>query len=432
MLKGARRRAVDLVDTARMELMYRRWMRAAWQFDENSTNRVQHSATTYRALLVPSDPHTLVGARGDEAMIEALLSALLEHHPDSRISVLTATPEADSVARHLGLEPVRQWMTSPQTIARCLQDLSLDSVWVIGADVMDGSYDIRSTAFTLVLADIAARSGIATSVTGFSFGQDPDPRVQRFYEALSRSVRFVVRDQASAKRFAEFAARSATTAADIAFLLAPAPNPMKSAPELNWVRSQQETGRLTLVVNLHPMLLESSDTARNEELVRNAAEALSVILQTDRVSLLLLPHDHRGHLGDLVSLKPLAKALQVVHRDAVHLCETQLPAAEIKSLMRAVDATIAGRMHLVIASLGVGTPTAGITYQGKFEGLFELFGLPANLLIDPLELVAQPSSLIELINRLIEDRSEIGGAVRRALPTVLEAAQLNLAALDPR
>jgi polysaccharide pyruvyl transferase WcaK-like protein len=57
-------------------------------------------------------------------------------------------------------------------------------------------------------------------------------------------------------------------------------------------------------------------------------------------------------------------------------------------------------MHPLIFAASMGTPIVGLAYNGKFEGLFELLGLPARLIwIDEFR---HPSAGARLFNMALE------------------------------
>ena len=81
-------------------------------------------------------------------------------------------------------------------------------------------------------------------------------------------------------------------------------------------------------------------------------------------------------------------------------------------------------MHLAIAALGQGKPVGAITYQGKFDGLVELFGLPKWILVSPAE-ASDHDNLSRLVDRLIAESEELGGQIRLRLPSIIDLAKRN-------
>ncbi|MGH8666125.1 MAG: hypothetical protein ACREUX_17835, partial [Burkholderiales bacterium] len=80
-----------------------------WQ-ELSSATAVPHARRSlHRVLIVPSDPFTLVGAKGDEAMMLAAIDQLSTREPVVQVGVLTATLSASEAARSLGFTPLQVW-----------------------------------------------------------------------------------------------------------------------------------------------------------------------------------------------------------------------------------------------------------------------------------------------------------------------------------
>ncbi len=87
-------------------------------------------------------------------------------------------------------------------------------------------------------------------------------------------------------------------------------------------------------------------------------------------------------------------------------------------------------MHLAIASLGMGMLVAAFTYQDKFFGLFDHFGLPHSLLLSLAEAVSS-DALADVLSRFIAELPALRGSIGMALPHVKEASMRNLRGLLP-
>lgn len=98
-------------------------------------------------------------------------------------------------------------------------------------------------------------------------------------------------------------------------------------------------------------------------------------------------------------------------------------AAEVKAICGELDLVLSGKMHLAIACLGQATPVACISYQDKFEGLFQQFDLE-NMIIEPTE-AFQPGRLADFLWPLIEKRKEIRHHIQLKLPYIQQLAQAN-------
>lgn len=386
-----------------------------------------------RLVIVPSDARTLVGARGDQAMMLGAVGALREHEPELQVAVLTATEDADAAARAMGFAPLRAW-TEPFSLRRVVEaarGFEPDAVVALGADVMDGYYSPHFTAAILYAVDALARDGAAASVFGFSFNERPVELLRPVFAALSPATHLHVRDRVSMQRFRAFTSAPATLVADVAFLLQPADETPRLAEIRHWIGQRRAAGDRVLGFNMHPQLLRGEAARRMPALIERATATLAEVADAKRVSWLLLAHDFRGRGGDDMALEPIARHLGNSHRERVLYPREPLDAAELKTVAGALDGVVAGRMHLAIATLGQGVPVACLTYQDKFHGLFDHFGLPHSLLLAPDE-AAVPPALRTLLERLLDDLEPHAERVRRVLPCVQRAAALNLQPLLER
>ncbi len=145
------------------------------------------------------------------------------------------------------------------------------------------------------------------------------------------------------------------------------------------------------------------------------------------LSFIFLPHDSRivsGVNDDILSRRVMENLpLEVA------LCCFKIPfpclAREIKAIVKHIDCVLTGRMHLGIACLGQGTPIACITYQGKFEGLYQHFNLEP-LFIEPKELfVPNQDNLVDLVHKLIDKRQNLHEQIISELSNVKALSEAN-------
>ena len=73
-------------------------------------------------------------------------------------------------------------------------------------------------------------------------------------------------------------------------------------------------------------------------------------------------------------------------------------------------------------------PVSCLTYQGKFDGLFEHFGLPPSLLMDPQQAL-RAGALESLLRAFVESADAHRQQVARHLPQVRRLAAINMAPL---
>ncbi|GGA33097.1 hypothetical protein [Okeania sp. KiyG1] len=86
-------------------------------------------------------------------------------------------------------------------------------------------------------------------------------------------------------------------------------------------------------------------------------------------------------------------------------------------------------MHLGIACLEQGTPIACITYQGKFEDLYQHFNLEP-LFIEPKKLfVLNQDELVELVHKLIAQKQSFHEKIISKLDSVKELYRANFTSI---
>lgn len=378
-----------------------------------------------RLLILPSDPWTLTGAKGDEAMMVAVTTQLRERHPDLQVGVVTATPQARAAAEALGMTAVPGFGRGFAQDFASLRRFRPDRLLVVGADVMDGYYSPVLTAKLLVLADAMARRGVGAAILGFSFNAQPSRLLRPVFDRLSAAVAVNVRDQVSFDRLRRFTGTPARLVADAAFMLRPAsPTPATEAVR-TWASARRAAGDRVLGFNIHPMLVRASGAEDIAALARAAADALRRVAVQRAVSILLISHDYRGAQSDDACLAPLHAALAAEMGPRLMYSTRQCSAAELKTIAGEMDAVVTGRMHLAIATLGMGKPVAALTYQDKFQGLLQHFDYPQHYLLAPSGL-ADGQSLFHMVCRLIDELPVLTARVVERLPAVLAASRRNV------
>lgn len=382
-----------------------------------------------RVLVAPSDPWSLIGARGDDAMIGAAVGLIRAANPGVEVAICTASAAASAAAVARGFRPLEVWGREEfvDPIIAMLRMYRPDALVILGADIMDGAYGAGPAARLLVLADLAARSGVATTVLGFSFNARPAAALRDILDELHPNVRLNLRDTLSRERFSSFTAANAHLVADSAFLLQPRESEATRRLAA-WADTRRAAGRAVLGFNIHPMLLKPATPAQVTALVERSAAALLAVAAERPVSWLLLPHDYRGAQGDDACLAPIADRLAArLGEDLLHL-DGEHAAAELKAIAGGLDGVVAGRMHLAIASLGMGVPVLAITYQDKFEGLYRHFALPDWLLLSPQAMLTEDvprERLVRFVDTLVPLREQVA----EKLPAVRLAARDNFAHL---
>jgi len=234
------------------------------------------------------------------------------------------------------------------------------------------------------------------------------------------------RDPLSRQRLADFLKRPVELVADVAFMLEPSPETDKVQSVYRWVEAERQAGRAVIGVNANHILLEQVQGLTPERLVNAYAAALHEITQRYlTVSFLLVPHDIRGRVSDVMLAEAIYAAVPEDVRAHCKIIPTPCKPAEIKAMVAGLEFVLSGKMHLAIAALGQGVPVACIAYQDKFEGLFQHFELDG-LTIQPQDVV-EPGKLAAFFIEKYEQREALAAQVRRRLPAVRELSRQSLA-----
>jgi polysaccharide pyruvyl transferase WcaK-like protein len=369
----------DRKEQARLRRFYTQWDRIRLR-----PAVARFSGPIGRLLIFPSDPSAIIGAVGDDAMISATVSQFKAQNPSLRVDVLCRAGEGERAVRELGFAPVLL-PDSTDFVAEMdvlLRKGGYEALVILGADVLDGYYNAEYSRKLIAAADLAARAGLQSLVLGFSFNEEAAPELADCFARLAPEVAVNVRDEISLARLTRFAPVAARLVADSAFTLQPGEvDPGVAA----WIAARRAEGRRIIGVNLHPMLIRAASAEQIDGLVRVAADAIMAANRTAPIAWLLVPHDYRDASGDgdSICLRPLHGRLEAVAGLECLYVEGRHRAAALKALAGQLDGVITGRMHLAIASLGMGVPTLCLSYQSKFEGLYRHFDLPHDFLLPP-------------------------------------------------
>lgn len=381
-----------------------------------------------RLLLMPADPWTLTGSKGDEAMMTAVAQQLRGRMPGLLVGVITASPAASAHARRLGYVPVEAWSWWLARGGRRIDAFAPDALVVLGADVMDGYYNPVFSTRVLLMADAASRRGVRVTLLGFSFNDHPVESLRPIFDGLSRAIAVHVRDPLSLDRFRRFSTTPAELVADAAFMLEPDASTDTVASVRAWAERRRAGGDAVLGFNIHPMLITRATEQQVDRLIANAVAALQAVAAQRRVSFLLIPHDYRGASGDMACLAPIHHRLAQALNDSLMLVTGKQSAAQLKAVSGLVDGLVTGRMHLAIAGLGMGRPVAAMTYQDKFHGLFDHFNLPRRFVLAP-EALMEEGRLESLMLDFIDSLPELERQVAQCAASVQDAASRNLVSL---
>lgn len=379
--------------------------------------------TPTRFAIIAGDVTDPSSSLGDLAMFSVLMQSLRAQNPDSTFTIIGERRHT-IVIPGIGETPVvPAW--SGKTGTRAFDELIRQhhALFVMGADILDGKFGAALVQRIAAYCNHSVALGIPASMLGFSFNSNPRAPAVHALSKLHPKVTVNIRDQPSLDRFARIVGISAKLCADSAFLMPPAAD---SEPETEaWIAAMRREGRTPVGVNLNAHALAPAIAQVGmDKLIDHIAEQLRCAGVQNQLAFLLLPHDLKLQSGDVIMLKALHSILQ--RKGFTHVRYTSIDHPDkIKRLTGQLDLAITGRMHLVIASLGSGTPTLSITYQDKFEGLYQHFDLSLEHTITPIQCLSD--AFLRKINDAFMHRHDNRARILSHLPRVKALASRNLA-----
>lgn len=358
-------------------------------------------------------PPTASGSLGDQAMVDAVAGQLVRMGRRAVIGL------HDFETR----TPAHGWRgTGKLPVLANLAGMSLRArhVGMIGADILDGVYNVHIVFKRFKILRVLHRLGVQTRVFGSSWSETPAEPVIAFLRQATW-LQLLARDPISQARMEAALDRPVALVADLAFLLKPEIRAPAAQAAMQWIAARRTEGATVLGVNLSGLTLRGAP----DQGIRAFSDLIAQWLDADpRRAVVVMPHDIRpGMVGDLLVLDRWQQSLQGRFADRIHRLPPTLQAWEMKALAGAVDLVLAGRMHLAIAAMGMGKPALCIVYQGKFEGLMAHFGVDG--LTTTLEDVLAGRGGAQLDN-VTTRRVELAARLKARLPAVLDLSLRNL------
>lgn len=301
------------------------------------------------------------GNIGDQAMFEAYLDLT-----PGRIIAVTQSPGSVVIPpRHQDRvsETSLPGITGAGPVLRFSSTLRLASVLsrartfaVVGADIMDGRYNLRSSLGRLSALRVAVRLGVPARVLGFSWSEAPAETAAAALRGLNGSVRLLARDPRTASRLREAGVAGVEEVSDIVFSssrIAHSPEQREVAPD--------------------PFIVINASGLIPYEPLREDYGAVFRWAHEQRMRVVVLPHVIRAGAND----EPVCVRMFNDHGEVgdVLIRRTFSP-DEVRALVNEAEFVLTGRMHLAIMALSRGIPAATLSTVGKVEGLYDLFELP--------------------------------------------------------
>jgi polysaccharide pyruvyl transferase WcaK-like protein len=352
---------------------------------------------------------------GDAAILAAVCHCLAATAGRADIVITSSRP------RRIGLpETVRVIPRGARGLRRLFRAARASDVIVVGGGGLFQDDDSRAK-MPYWAARIAALRLLNDNIVGHCVGAGPlehaeSRRCARLACSMLRSIS--VRDEFARGALTRCTDRSVDVVPDPAFMLPPAP----ANEAVSFIRSLGLTpGRPIIGVALRRWfhrrggfiphrvrarvgLDRGAGDAEMQQLASEVASALRSLARRQNAAILLLPTYVLSHEGDVAACHQLQAALGD--------CETRLALIEDPALYKAVAGhltlMVSARMHPLIFAASMGVPIVGLAYNGKFEGLFDLLGVPRRLVwLNEFATGPQQRRLEELATAAIEDQTDL-------------------------
>lgn len=378
------------------------------------------------ALVMP--PYS-PGSFGDEAVVTSVVVQLVRQGV-KKIGLVSYRTDDDfsylsGISEVFCLQDFYEYESWGVRFRFCRMASRYERFFMLGTDVMDGYYGPRDSMQRIAVANMAAQAGVQTRIISFSFNSRPVPECVQALKTLPAGVRLFGRDPLSLQRLTGALQRPVELVADVAFLLEPAPDTDRVQAVYHWVENERRTGRVVIGVNANHILLEQVKGLTTERLVNAYAVAMRELTgKFPNFSFLLVPHDIRGKVSDVMLAEAIYASVGEGLRNHCMIIPTPCKPSEIKAMVAGLDFVLSGKMHLAIACLGQGVPVICVAYQDKFEGLFKHFEMEG-LTIEPQDVVA-PGKLSAFFVEKYRQREALAAQIQKRLPAVRELARVSL------
>lgn len=381
-------------------------------------------------VLVLEPCPTSFGSNGDEALTAGLCRFINESDPSCEVELLSfydeykgCLPQSVKYAGSLkqtkssNLQKLKNYFQWPALL------IKYKSFYVIGADMIDGYYSDSVSKMLFTLALIADSAGVKTNIVSCSFNDKSSLSVQRRLRSLPSSIRIHSRDVYSAERLSRVTGRAVSHSADVAFGLQPKATDL-TQHVCGWISNERKKSRLVIGVNVNLLPIRIQFPGKEQEYALNWAQWCN-LLASWGVSIIFLPHDYRGDLGDDKAANQVYSLASDSVRKSMYNPSERLHAWEIKNITKECDFVVTGRMHLAIAALGSGTPVLCYAYQSKFEGILALF--EQYDVVRPIENVfSDIAKEAVFAKKVLGERDERKERIRANIGRVLELASRNV------
>lgn len=405
---------------------YRKWRKACHNIKTVNGN-------SGKIVIIPCDPWSVGGSRGDEAMLMAVIQYYKHIDNSVSIGIVSDVHKGEGYVNALCIDnlyslPVWSGCNPAENIYNAVVNEKPETVIILGADCMDGFYSPSLSLTLLSLHDLFSRThGITSKLMGFSFNDKPYKPLCYAFKNIFRGAILNLRDEVSLNRFMAKTGQHAGLVADIAFMLQPDSDFDGYRHIEKWITARRDSGtRYIIGMNFHPMLRKygNHEDVRHDALLV-AGNIRKILDKNPSTDFIFIPHDDRDLYTDNLVLKTMADFLsgQGV-RERIYYSPVVYRASQLKAICNLLDGLVSSRMHLAIAAFGQGKSVLSASYQGKFDGLFKHFHMSCAYLLTPQQFISD--EFVPIFQKFINDLPSLNKQVAIRLPEVIELSEKNL------
>lgn len=366
------------------------------------------------------------GNRGDQALLRAVVDSLLEKKYSRIDLVQTSYHPIESIKPDNTLRIVTKHKAVFESM-QCFKEqlgfvlgmLGAKHVVLVGCDVLDEGYSKYRSQGSLLAMLLAAKATGSSRIIGFSVNDTSSPALfERFKIVRQAGVKLFARDAFTHARLKNGGVEGAQLVGDLAFLLQPAPiDELEDKALLAFIRENQ--GRL-VGLNFTPGVMGEGEP--KQKLFDSVTQACGKLARDEGWRFLLIVHDDQGGVE---YLQQLHEQIEKAHPGIACVTLPMPPASHLKAIAGQCEQVFTCRLHLAIATLGMGRPITGFPYQGKFEGQLRHFKLDESNLVPPDKLDRSAEGIHALLQRRLAMTNELANQVQQTLPDVLAMSRQN-------
>lgn len=373
-------------------------------------------------LIVPAAD--LDGGFGEDLMVISLLKNFFQDRPVSLLN-FNQIIRKDYQLVHKNLTFLSGF-TQRVNYVNILNIINRHSlVIVIGADIMDGTYDNSTSINRLRILELANYSGTEAQITGFSVSKSISQRVKDKFIHVSSFMKIKLRDIESYKRVAEFISEDRLVLTnDIAFICPDIPELYRSKIFSSyevWANKMRTLGKT--IIGVCPNSIQAKKFGL-DNYERDFSLLLNSFADSGSFAFVFLYHDLRliceNDNDSTISSRFYER--YKVKTDSFYTDQISNGVA-LKGYLSLIDFTITGRMHLGISGATYGKPMFGVAYANKFEGMVKLFSIdPDKCLIEFTDIPNQ----LSVVSSFIANFPSFKSKVEASLPEIRRNTLLNI------